>query len=143
MYLLNLTHSFYKKQKLKELKQGGKQYAEALGDTDEIKGLLPWPRMLYSTDKLIGYSHNNLTDVNICMPCGNWAHLENVKAVNRKRIKYWTSEEADKLISPMMFFTLSISKPGDRIPMFNFAQYLKSPNIVKEDMDRYKKENPD
>merc|ERR1711963_1254068 len=74
----------YKKQKLKELKLGGKQYAEALGDTDEIKGLLPWPRMLYSTDKLIGYSHNNLTDVNICMPCGNWAHLENVKAVNRK-----------------------------------------------------------
>merc|ERR1712226_697672 len=80
-----LVYDTYRSETIERLKAGGKQYAQLLGNSKRLRGLLPWPRILSVTVKENSQNdmESELRDVSICMPDGEWIDYD-VMYRNRK-----------------------------------------------------------
>merc|ERR1712071_391203 len=113
-------YNVYRRDTVERLRAGGKHYAELLGNSEELRRLLPWPRVLSLKKRrdLKTDSESEINNVTVCMPDGEWLDYDSFKL--RRSTKRNKDNKFAVKVSPDIFGMLMVSKIGYRLPIFNF-----------------------
>ena len=136
----------YVSEKKRQIKAGGKQYAQILTDSKEIKNLLPWPRLLSKGWRAKNHEASYLKNVKICMPDGTLFDANNVaddtkynsgKAhLIKRKVSDRTTAMSEIGIGSQFFHLIKMSRPGFRLPSFSFQSYIEKFNHSNDDNDK-------